>query len=132
MAIELLCQAPMSIAVLLVEPDIQLRVSRAEAMTIAGYDVTTAATFEDGVASIERDIPHVLVAAVRLGLFNGLHLVLKARAASPSLAAVVTAAGDDVGLAPDAARHGAEFLIEPVSAATLVAAIARALPSAAS
>jgi DNA-binding NtrC family response regulator len=120
----------MAVRILLVEPDDRRRLERIDALTIAGYDVSAVVTFDDAILEVRRDPPHLLIAAVRLGRFNGLHLVLRSRADHPSIAAIITGTEDDIGLAGDASRHDAAFLVEPAAASALLATIAKVLPAA--
>src|SRR2546430_1585414 len=109
--------------ILLVEPDDRRRLKRSEALTISGYAVSAVATFDEAVSEVRRDPPHLIIAAVRLGRFNGLHLILRSRADHPSIAGIVTGTEDDIGLTGDAARHDAAFLVEPASTSALLATI---------
>jgi FixJ family two-component response regulator len=67
----------------------------------------------------------VLVAGLRLGAFNGLHLVINARAARPTLRAIVVTAADDATVADDAREAGAVYLTKPVRRGALLAAVER-------
>ena len=120
----------MAVRILLVEPDDRRRRERIDALTIAGYDVSAVVTFDEAILELRRDPPNVLIAAVRLGRFNGLHLVLRSRADHPSIAGIVTGTEDDIGLTGDAARHDAAFLVEPASTSALLATIVKVLPAA--
>ena len=120
----------MAVRILLVEPDDRRRFERREALTIAGYDVSAIVTFEEAIAEVRRNPPHLIITAVRLGRFNGLHLILRSRADRPSIAGIVTGNEHDIGLTGDAARHDAEFLVEPAQTSALLAAIIKVLPAA--
>jgi DNA-binding response OmpR family regulator len=50
-----------------------------EPLESAGYRVISATTFEEAVQTLAARPPHLLIAAERLGSFNGLHLVLRGR-----------------------------------------------------
>ena len=78
----------------------------------AGYELTLATTFADGKAHL-RTAPDVVITELRLGSYNGLHLVLYAEAAG--IPTVVIGEADSV-LEADAERLGALFVrVEEVS-----------------
>jgi DNA-binding response OmpR family regulator len=89
----------------------------------AGYRVRAAHTFHDGVRALEEDHPDLLVAAVRLGDFNGLQLLVTGERRFPAI--IVSDAGS--GLERDARQLGAEYLEKPVDALALIGAVDRAL-----
>ena len=67
----------------------------------------------------------VLVVALRLGAFNGLHLVITARAAYPELRAVLTTSADDRALASEARQVDAACLVKPIVRDALLTAVAQ-------
>ena len=89
-----------------------------------GFHVTTVDTFQSAVQRL-RTSPTLLVADIRLGEYNGLHLVLRGRAVNPNVAAVVTSGTDDPVLRRDAEQLGATFVVKPTTASELRAAICR-------
>ena len=83
----------------------------AVALSGAGYRVATSTSFEDGKALLEaEDPPALLIVSVRLGAFNGLHLVIRGRLDHPGMAAVLTSDTHDPVLAAEAATYGAVYL----------------------
>ena len=90
------------------------------------YAVVTALTFEQGKALWCSQSPDVLVVDIRLGQYNGLQLLIRARADRPDLTAVVTSPVPDVVLEAESVRCGATYLIKPVSQKQLVDAIQKA------
>jgi YesN/AraC family two-component response regulator len=56
----------------------------------------------------------VLVTGVRLGAYNGLQLVMLAKAERPDITAVVLSGFDDPVLRHDATSIGASFRVKPV------------------
>jgi DNA-binding NtrC family response regulator len=96
------------------------------AVSSLGFDVTVADTFKDAKAALSSTPhPSLLITGVRLGEYNGLHLVLRGTSMSPRLAAIVTSDTDDPVLRTEAERLGATFIAMPVSREELAAAIAR-------
>jgi DNA-binding NtrC family response regulator len=91
----------------------------------AGFDVTTVDDFEAAKARLAGRLPSVLLTAVRLGEYNGLHLVLQAKTARPEIAALVTIEAMDPVLEREAEQLGATFIVQPASARELLAAVVR-------
>ena len=80
-------------------------------LSAAGYRVVTSASFEDGKALLEaEDPPVLLIASVRLGAYNGLHLVIRGRLDRPGMAAILTSNTHDPILAAEAATYGAAYV----------------------
>ena len=93
----------------------------------AGYRVSAAAGFDEAKHQLSVDPPDVLITGVRLGSYNGLHLILRARTDHPSMAAIVTSHFADPVLEGEAKRQRAEFLLRPVSDADLLDAVGRSV-----
>jgi len=114
--------------VLVVDGDRQTRSQTSAALADAGYQVTQASTFADARQRLVLAKPDVLITAVRLGGFNGMHLVVSSRATLPEMVAIVTHAVPDPALQADAARNHAVFLVQPVDR-TLVLSVVDGLLS---
>jgi CheY-like chemotaxis protein len=93
----------------------------------AGYVVSPAVTFAGARRLVAALRPDVLVTAIRLDGFNGLHLVVASRAALPDLVAVVTHGAPDPVLQADASTHGALYLSAPIDPALFLDVIAKSL-----
>lgn len=89
----------------------------------AGFRVTVAETFFQAKPLLSTQPPSVLLAGVRLGAYNGLHLVLRGKAINPQMAALVTSPLPDTVLQAEAEAMGATFVVTPVTAQDLVAAV---------
>jgi DNA-binding response OmpR family regulator len=76
----------------------------------AGYLTVAVRTFEDATRQLAVDCPDLLMATVRLGAFNGLHLVLRCRGDYPYLPMIVTGEEEDPLLAGEVTRYGARFV----------------------
>jgi DNA-binding response OmpR family regulator len=114
----------MTRSALIVEPILPDALFMIEAVTALGFQVTAARTFHEAVESLR--LAHVLVVAdIRLGEYNGLHLVLRSKSARPELAAMVTCASGDAVLQSEAEHLGATFVIKPLSIEEVRAAICR-------
>src|SRR4026208_85678 len=79
----------------------------------AGHDVVAAFGFDEAVRTLADYSPDLMIAEVRLGAFNGLHLVIKSQIAHPALRTIVIDRNHDSFLESDAARLGALYLVEP-------------------
>ncbi len=92
-----------------------------------GYRVTTAATFEQASEILASAPPDVLVTELRLGAFNGLHLIVRCRVHAPDVVAIVHTAFPDPVLEAEARRLNADYLTRPVEPSVLLSAISRRL-----
>ena len=91
------------------------------------FHVTLAKSFTDAKAHLLEQRPALIVAAVQLGEYNGLGLVLRAKASNPELRAVVLSRVADPVLQTDAENLGATFVTLPIEQRELRAAIIRTL-----
>jgi DNA-binding response OmpR family regulator len=99
--------------ILLVNPDRESAASLLPPLTSRGFDVVLAADFDEAAVALKRHAFHAIVAAHRLGLYNGLHLVLRARLDRPAVVAVVTSTIPDPQLDAEAGAFGAVCLVAP-------------------
>lgn len=93
----------------------------------AGYDVTVVTTFAGAKAQLDM-VPDLLIAELKLAEYNGLHLVLRARAAG--IPAIIIGPADPV-LEREAETFGAVYLREGLSRSVVLEAIHRQLASSA-
>jgi DNA-binding response OmpR family regulator len=89
----------------------------------SGYEVRTFANFGAARRGLDEWRPDVLIADVRLGDFNGLQLVIHARADNPSISAVVVSGFDDIVLRGECTAVGAAYLLKPLRLEALLEAI---------
>ena len=94
-------------------------------LTAAGFAASVARNYGEAREILEIAVPHVLVTELTLGQYNGLQLVLRARAARPDLRAAVISRLHDPSLRHDAEQLGATFVPRPLPVMELSAAIAR-------
>jgi DNA-binding response OmpR family regulator len=87
--------------------------STARALREAGYHVTTAESFENAKWQLRAIPPDLLVADVRLGDYNGIHLVIRGRNSDAHLPAIVTDTTADRVLQADAQTQGAVYMVKP-------------------
>ena len=112
---------------LIVEPDATARARTVDALTGAGFSVTATGEFAAARHSLAHRPPAVLIATLKLGEYNGLHLVLRARAHAPDTATLITVAAADAGFRKEVLNTGATFVVDPVTSQDLVAAVMRTL-----
>ncbi|HEX6163440.1 MAG TPA: response regulator [Vicinamibacterales bacterium] len=92
--------------VLLANGDPVERCSLTALLSGAGYDTIAAASFEEARHALERRAPDLLIAHLRLGEFNGLHLFLRGRAHNPHMAAIITTGPEDTDIKIEALQFG--------------------------
>jgi DNA-binding NtrC family response regulator len=92
-------------------------------LTEAGYFVVALADFAGSKRHLASADVDVLVTDVRLGLFNGLQLVILGKMKHPDMTAVVLTRFDDPVLRREAMAASAAFLLKPITASQLLNAI---------
>jgi DNA-binding response OmpR family regulator len=63
-------------SVLIVEPDRSQGSAAKQVLESAGFDVNCVETFDEAERLLACGAPDVLITSLRLGAYNGLHLVL--------------------------------------------------------
>ena len=114
--------------ILLVDDDGATRWGLAALLEEAGYEVVAVSTLHAAKHALVAEDPDLLITDVRLGAYNGLHLVVARPTPIPAI--VITGFPDRV-LEADARRMGAEFLVKPIAPAELLRLIERRLSEAA-
>jgi two-component system, NtrC family, nitrogen regulation response regulator GlnG len=113
--------------VLVVDSDVEALASDQSVLAEAGYLVTCTANFAEAKQRLLLAPPDLLMTDVRLGEYNGLHLVHRGHLNHPEMPAIVRAEPRDSGLEEEARRADALYLIKPVDATTLVDSVRRLL-----
>jgi DNA-binding NtrC family response regulator len=114
---------------MIVDPDAAAASHLASLARSAGYEVICHTGFDAARRQLESQVvPNVLVANLRLGLFNGVHLAYLLKLANPSGRAIVFAAHDDLLLAHDVQAAGAFYEREVFLRIALPAYLTAALP----
>jgi len=93
----------------------------------AGYCATGASSFEDARAKLADRSPDLIIADERLGAFNGLHVIMTARAAHAGVSAIVTTPVKNRGLEADARSLNVHCMIKPRHPAAWLTPISRML-----
>jgi CheY-like chemotaxis protein len=115
--------------VLIVEPDSEQALALRDGLIGAGHVVQVAQTFQAAVQALAAGGVGVLVTAVRLGAFNGLHLIIRNKALSPHIRCIVI--GLPADQSGDISSLGIPFLVKPVAGGTIAAAVSREIDLAA-
>lgn len=100
----------MGCQVLLVESDLETSTAIATVLEEAGHAVTALSSFEAATATASKSRPDLLIAGVRLGRFNGLHLAARLRADHPALPIIILGHEGEVMLAAEAIQLRARFV----------------------
>jgi CheY-like chemotaxis protein len=116
-------KVPMTNTILVVDDSPSSVAGLVEAFAASGLTAAGAQGFADALKMLEGVEPELLVTGVRLGPYNGLHLLLRVRALYPRAAAIVLGPADPM-LAGDARALGAEaYLTTHSPEAVLFAAL---------
>ena len=111
--------------ILVVEPSAAHRDFLESVLRSARFEVIGVEMFHEGRAVLERHSPDLLITELRLGEYNGLHLVMRAQTQHPGMAAMVMSDWLDPVLQVEAERLRATFVPKPVTTEDLLAAVAR-------
>jgi len=109
--------------VIIVDDDLAVLEVVNRTLSRAGHIVIAFNRFEDARAFLSRNRPDVLIADVRLGAYNGIHLAVQARECYTDVNIIVYSAYDDEVLRAEAERCGAAFLLKPLSGPEIVSAV---------
>ena len=114
--------------VALVEDDEDLRLSTAQLLTLAGFDVVTFPAAPPALLAIDADFDGIVVTDVRMPHMSGIELFRTLRERDPTLPVVLVTGHADVETAVDAIKNGAwDFLSKPFDPDALIAAATRAM-----
>jgi DNA-binding response OmpR family regulator len=96
-------------------------------LTGAGYETTAAATFEEARSALDKGAPDLLIAHLRLGAFNGLHLFLRGRADRPDMATIITTGPEDAEIRMEAMQFGVLCVLTRLLTREFLPTIARVI-----
>src|ERR1051325_2238951 len=97
----------------------------AQPLQRAGYEVTGTTVFEAAKQRLATNPPDLLIAATKLGLFNGLHLIVRGRLDCPRMTSILTASDADPVLEAEASTYGAACVVAPQSPTEVLALVSR-------
>ena len=95
----------------------------------AGYQASGASSFEEAKRFLADASPDLVITDECLGAFNGLHVIMRARAIRPDVSAIVTTPVKSRGLEADARSLNVEWMLKPQTPAEWLAPISRTLGS---
>ena len=114
--------------ILLVDTHLAALRRTGELLRRVGHHVIETGSFQDAKSALAVQSPQLVISSLRLGPFNGLHLVHLGRLADPGLAAIIISPTGDAVLQTEADQVGALLVVEPVPTASLLALIAKLMP----
>jgi DNA-binding NtrC family response regulator len=112
--------------ILIVEDDQSTLAGWVELLRRAGYFVRGVSSYEEGRQELAM-MPDLLITDVRLGVYNGLQLLMRGRMANPRLQAIVITGYADQIVRREAVYLHAEHLEKPVDADRLLQVVGNAL-----
>jgi DNA-binding response OmpR family regulator len=111
----------MSGSVLIVDTSASDAAENARMLSDSGFRVTIATTFDEANRELARMSDLVMVMAdVRLGEHNGLHLALRVRRARPRTHIIITDRTRDIVLSRESERLDLTYLVKPISIGILL------------
>ena len=106
--------------ILLIEDEAGTRFGFVKNLSNAGYDVAEAADLAEGKKATESNMFDAILLDLNLPDGNGLDFIDHMRQTSPETPIIVTTGSDEIVVAVDAMRRGADnFLTKPVNMANL-------------
>ena len=112
--------------ILIVEDDQSTLIGWVELLRAAGYFVRGVSSYEEGRQELAA-MPDLLITDVRLGVYNGLQLLMRGRMVNPRLQAIVITGYADQIVRREAVYLQAEHLEKPVDADRLLQVVGNAL-----
>jgi len=94
-------------------------------LSTADYGARVLRTFAAGRAELDATAPDLLIAQIKLGAYNGLHLAIRSRSRGAKMPVILVGDPDTV-LQAEAERHHATFLTMPIDEQLLLETVRRA------
>ena len=114
-------------SILVVESDPAELSQTVTVLRSAGYRVMEASRFDEAKRMLATNPPQLLLTGVRLGAYNGLHIIVRSRVDHPEMVAILTNHSLDPVLKAEAERQRAIYLLRPWRDQDLLRVIARSL-----
>jgi len=115
-------------AILVVEPDDDLRSTMTRVLERSGFDVEGVVGAQEAVDRMSQGVCRLVVASAEAGDLSGANLLQAAGRLAPVIPVILTSARASVAAAVAAMREGAcDYLIKPFSSETLEAAVRSAV-----
>ena len=118
---------PSNGSIVVVEADSGELLRLVSTLQTAGYQVRGASQFDEAKRMLADAPPSLLIAGVRLGAYNGLHLILRSRIEHPEMKAILTNHVLDPVLKAEADRQRAVYLLRPWTDQALLGIVERSL-----
>jgi DNA-binding NtrC family response regulator len=112
--------------VLIVEDEKTTLTGWVELLGAAGYQVTGVSSYEQALDELAHR-PDLLITDVRLGVYNGLQLVVRGRMINPDLQAIVVTGYADHVVFREAVHLHAEHVEKPVDVDRLMLLVSKAI-----
>jgi two-component system C4-dicarboxylate transport response regulator DctD len=117
-----------AIRVLLVEDDEDVRLSTAQVLALAGFEVEAFASVERARAHISFGVPAIVISDVRLPGMSGTEWLNELHTADAELPVILVTGHGHIAMAVQAMREGAyDFIEKPFSSERLVAIVRHAI-----
>ena len=113
----------MPLDILIVDEDPAALTTLVAALTQAGHTATGVLSFREGIRALTMTRPAFLICSVRLGPFNGLHLLMRGRAEHPGLPAILMGPPSAVVAREAHALGAALYLTQPIDLDALTSAV---------
>ena len=97
----------------------------ADLLKDTGHDVVVAFGFGEAMHALGDRSPTLMVSQLRLGPFNGLHLMIRARTSHPAMRVILVDRAFDPVLEAEALRHNALYVADPLEEAELLEQVTR-------
>src|SRR5918996_1280920 len=107
--------ARMAQKIIIIDDDMLTRVSTADLIKSWGYEVETAASFNEGLKLINEAVPDIAIIDLRLPDGDGMELLSLIREQHPQVDAVILTGHASIDSAIDAIKKGAENYLEKPS-----------------
>lgn len=106
--------------ILIVDDTVATLAGLVELLHDSGYEVVSAACFEDGKRLADLENPDLVIVDIRLGPYNGLQLAIREHLRHPERPIIITSGFPDEVLEREAHRYGARFVPKPICPADLI------------
>jgi DNA-binding response OmpR family regulator len=107
--------------ILIIDDEASLRRTLARILQQAGFEVTTAASGQEGLAFLSQHSFDLVYLDIRMPDMNGLEVLKKIHSNFPELPVILFTAQPDMNSAVEALRYGAiDYLMKPLQPQTLI------------
>ena len=107
--------------ILIIDDEASLRQTMARILQRAGYEVTTAANGQEGLALVSEHLFDLVYLDIRMPDISGLELLKTIHAKFPELPVILFTAQPDLNSAVEALRRGAtDYLLKPLKPQTVI------------